>query len=900
MEFKIVDKELDDPIIKLIEKYKGLIRLDNSKEIYKWELLERFKGRPDTKSENFLEEITEIEYTNLVYHNAIGVRNHILTEYPSEYRNALQKLFNEELSLDDRISDFQSDVLLLYRNMNDKHGHHHDERTISTFLTFKYPNKYTFYKNSIYKAYCELLNIKTEKKDKKFIHYLELINNLIENYIVKDDELLILKNNFITDDVFQDENHLILAQDILFQTLEAKVNEDESIKDTTSKHYWLYQPGEDAKYWENFLNENIIGLGWNELGDLSKYDSKQDIVQELQSIYDTDSSKKNDSTANWDFYNNMQIGDIVIVKKGKRKLLGYGEVISEYKYDTNRNDYSSIRKVKWLLTGEWELDFDLVTKTLTNITQYDSDISKGQKYYEYLLSIINNKPKMKENKIIDLLKYKKQIILQGPPGTGKTREAKKIAKSLIFENENSVQLKEYWLTKEVLLKYIYQGFKILDNEGKVILEIRNLRDNDIYFVKDKFIKGYRYYHSIQKDFSLEFNKKIKEGQGYVLSGDILVDYLLNKIRLDELEIKNLNNLEIDTSDQFKIIQFHASYTYEDFVRGIVSKPNEDGDGIVYEAENKVLATFAKKALDNYLASKNQNAKTPNKPVFEAFLEHIKEEIAQSELHKFNITDAVYLFSADETRFKYKGDNWVAHNKGLNMKFSELKKIIDSGATERQDIKKMSDLEELTRQHATYFIKLVEKFYHFEKSYKLEIPQTNDIPLKNFVLIIDEINRANLSSVLGELIYALEYRGDAVESMYEVGGENKLILPPNLYIIGTMNTADRSVGHIDYAIRRRFAFVDVLPKDLSNEEGIDFDSDLFHQVASLFDTNLSPEFEKKDVQLGHSYFIDKTAEGGAMHVRLDYEIKPILLEYVRDGVLIGEDIKQKIENLEVSN
>ncbi|MNY73665.1 hypothetical protein D3C86_2125050 [compost metagenome] len=67
---------------------------------------------------------------------------------------------------------------------------------------------------------------------------------------------------------------------------------------------------------------------------------------------------------------------------------------------------------------------------------------------------------------------------------------------------------------------------------------------------------------------------------------------------------------------------------------------------------------------------------------------------------------------------------------------------------------------------------------------------------------------------------------------------------------------------------------------------------------MFDTNLSPEFEKNDVQLGHSYFIDKSEEkdGVPMNIRLEYEIKPILLEYVKDGVLIGDGIKKKIENL----
>ena len=165
--------------------------------------------------------------------------------------------------------------------------------------------------------------------------------------------------------------------------------------------------------------------------------------------------------------------------------------------------------------------------------------------------------------------------------------------------------------------------------------------------------------------------------------------------------------------------------------------------------------------------------------------------------------------------------------------------------------------------------------------------------KNYVLVIDEINRANLSAVLGELIYALEYRGEAVQSMYAIEGENNLILPPNLYIISTMNTADRSVGHIDYAIRRRFAFVNILPKDLTNELGDQFEGALFAKVTNLFNTNLSSEFKKEEVQLGHSYFITKNTP---IDIRWEYEIKPILLEYVKDGILVGEGIETTINNL----
>ena len=350
------------------------------------------------------------------------------------------------------------------------------------------------------------------------------------------------------------------------------------------------------------------------------------------------------------------------------------------------------------------------------------------------------------------------------------------------------------------------------------------------------------------------------------------------------------NDSLEGNEQFKLIQFHPSYSYEDFVRGIVAKPNEEGDGIVYTAENKVLAEFAKEALNNWSKTQQNTQAQKEQGVFEAFIEHIKEELAQNEDYKYPLTESVYLFDADDKRFKYKGDNWEVHSNGLNMNYAEIKRIIESGVRDRQGVTKLTTIGGQARQHASYFLRIVEKYYEFRENYK---PTVDKIPLKNYVLVIDEINRANLSAVLGELIYALEYRGEAVQSMYVIEGENNLILPSNLYIIGTMNTADRSVGHIDYAIRRRFAFVNILPKDLTSELGDQFDSVLFAKVTDLFNTNLSPEFKKEDVQLGHSYFITKNTP---IDIRWEYEIKPILLEYIKDGILIGQDIEERINSL----
>ena len=558
-----------------------------------------------------------------------------------------------------------------------------------------------------------------------------------------------------------------------------KENED-------TKRYWLYSPGEQAVNWEEFYNEGIMAIGWDKLENLENYTDRKSILDALINNYGGGEDQRNNVSAIDDFSNGenkMNIGDIVIAKKGTKALLGYGKVISDYYFDEERAVYKHCREVKWLKKGVWDANNNLPTKTLTDVTTYNSDI-KGIKYAQYLLNIMNgNTQAQEDNLVIKLLKYKPQIILQGPPGTGKTREAKRIAKALLGLGEND---------------------------------------------------------------SLEDNK------------------------------------------QFKLIQFHPSYSYEDFVRGIVAKPNEEEDGIIYTAENKVLAEFAEKALKAF----REPIKWEN---FRDFLEKEKKEGRE-----------VYFDEGKELKYNFIQNNELRYLSRGNHNLAGI------------------PIEEFCQRN------LDDKFDSFYKNYHkwgwkfitdYFIKWANDFKRKkSYFLVIDEINRANLSTVLGELIYALEYRGESVESMYTIDDDNSFTLPPNLYIIGTMNTADRSVGHIDYAIRRRFAFVNVLPKELEGN----FDKNLFKAVSKLFIENydeyinntdtelkraktLSPEFKPEDVWLGQSYFIQKKYSDGkdvSMSIRWEYEIKPILLEYIKDGILIDnikiEEQMQEIKTLVYEN
>jgi len=167
------------------------------------------------------------------------------------------------------------------------------------------------------------------------------------------------------------------------------------------------------------------------------------------------------------------------------------------------------------------------------------------------------------------------------------------------------------------------------------------------------------------------------------------------------------------------------------------------------------------------------------------------------------------------------------------------------------------------------------------------------PEAKFVMIVDEINRANLAAVLGELIYALEYRESRVSLQYGEGADATICIPDNLFIIGTMNTADRSIGHIDYAVRRRFSFVPLIPDPAvvkafypdTQEQLSKIALAAFDKVAALFTgpkAQLTSDYKARDVQPGHSYFLAKDETD--LGFKLKYQVFPLLREYVSDGVL----------------
>lgn len=168
-------------------------------------------------------------------------------------------------------------------------------------------------------------------------------------------------------------------------------------------------------------------------------------------------------------------------------------------------------------------------------------------------------------------------------------------------------------------------------------------------------------------------------------------------------------------------------------------------------------------------------------------------------------------------------------------------------------------------------------------FKLMARKAKEDPTNNYVLIIDEINRGNVSKIFGELITLLEadkrYNCDNCLSVTLPYSKEEFTVPSNLYIIGTMNTTDRSVGSIDYAVRRRFVFVTLKSNKmiLKSSKAIE----LFEAVETYLKSCAS-DMDIDDLMVGHSYFL--VDDDRALQVRWQYEILPLLKEYYHDGII----------------
>ncbi len=323
---------------------------------------------------------------------------------------------------------------------------------------------------------------------------------------------------------------------------------------------------------------------------------------------------------------------------------------------------------------------------------------------------------------------------------------------------------------------------------------------------------------------------------------------------------------IKNEKRIEFVTFHQSYSYEDFIEGF--RPNENGD-IELDKKGGVFKRIADKARENLEESQKEKIQVKEEITFRQKLDSFIEKL-EIELEKkgyYEITDAAYISSIDSDAFRYniRKEN-PTYKYDLRMKFEDLFEFEKNKVSSRQDIKKLETINSLANQHATYYYKVFSEIILNSKDIKINDKEINNVEQKNFYIVIDEINRGNISKIFGELITLIEEdKRDAYEVTLPYSKE-KFKIPSNLYIIATMNSTDKSIATIDIALRRRFTFLKMKPNiDLVP----DIAKELFITLNEFIGKNLG-----EDYKLGHSYFMQNMD----LEFVKEYKIKPLLEEY----------------------
>jgi len=601
----------NDPVQYMVDKYKEYIKTGGLKnELYKWKLLGEFKGRPNVKAADFGDEIKSINFSNLIYPVGKTVINNIAKDEPEKYRKCFQELYDEDEKLSKRIQQFSNNVAIIYKNMvsDKKLQVYHDERTISTFLTFHDPEKYCFYKYSYYQKYCKILGIKPKNTGQKYEHYLELIEDFILDYIVDDTELISLVNSNLKKEFFDDNSHKILAQDILYQSLDVKIE--------NPKKYWLYAPGENTNKWEEFYEKGIMAIAWPELGDLKKYKTPKEIEKELLKHHPEKKRSFNDALANFEFANKMSVGDIVIVKKGSGLLLGYGVVESDYYYDQKEELYTAKRKVSWIKKGEWDPEHSLVQKTLTDITDYPTEHPGYENYYERLMVTMGEERDM-NNKDKTYYEELNKFLLQAESTDLKTSDYLKIYKGLKVKvsfgkgNVSKVPWIAFLNDIDHVQEGIYPVYLYYRDKKLLILaygisetniparswEIENKKTIYQYFLENNLGKPDRYGSSfIYKVYDL--SQDIKEDSINFDLNTLLNFYKSNSATKSDIRIiENINHQNFYEDAKSSGLFFNNDIFLR-FVASLITKPFLILTGLSGSGKTKLAQAFAMWMCEN--------------------------------------------------------------------------------------------------------------------------------------------------------------------------------------------------------------------------------------------------------------------------------------------------------------
>lgn len=928
----------------IIARYETAMERTRVDEVYKWEAARCFQQNWDPDASDFADMLTRSLaragnlLTGAMYYPA-GMLKTFAEFFPEDVRAMMAGLFDEARPLRERLEGFYnaaSDLLerenerRIEQGENPAQNHYQDPRAISAYLAFAHPERNYLYKATMYKAFADAVGAKVPgNRFDKVVEYRDLCDAVLAQIEEKHADLIAASDSLLSPELREaDPAHHLFVQDITYfvaaydegewipslaefdpgiteadwaelienpsvftpnalvmmrrmldsggsatcaelsekygesynfynsngSTLGERVADamglDTHIEGWTSKWWrvpfvgrdagksrkgsfiwklrpelkaaleaadlsgyplmsqqnpseadskrrtWVYAPGEGAWAWDELAESGIMAIGWDELGDLASFQSREEIAEGLRASEGTDSSKKMDSLTCWQFQNEMSVGDVVYAKKGLNAIVGRGIVKSEARYEPTREHYVHVRDVEWTERGEWDArDVPLPMKTLTDWTDHEGEL-------ERLEALLNSvvPPDGDGDKSYWWLNASPAIWSFSDIGVNEEQSY-----TLFNDKGNPRRIHKNFLAAkpgDVIVGYEATPVK----KVVAICEIsRNHDDERMFFKKVREVESPIPFAKIKEDEALAGMEFLKNPNGSFFA---LTEGEYR--RIEEMVGEDASPVEASAPE---------TYTEDDFLADVFMDKDSlsDLEALLRRKKNIILQgapgtgkTFAAKRL-----------------AWAAMGLKDSSRVQQVQFHQSSsYDDFVYGYRPNEEG-------------GFDIVPGTFVELCDRAAKR---------------------------------------------PWEDFFLIIDEINRANISKVFGELLMLIEadHRGDAL--MLPVAGR-RFSVPRNVYIIGMMNTADRGLALIDYALRRRFAFWEMEPAlgdarflEEAGKSGEGMVS-LVKAVEKLNEKIADDPSLGRGFRIGHSYFCPD-ADGNPVDPAsvVKYELAPLVEEY----------------------
>ena len=366
-------------------------------------------------------------------------------------------------------------------------------------------------------------------------------------------------------------------------------------------------------------------------------------------------------------------------------------------------------------------------------------------------------------------------------------------------------------------------------------------------------------------------------------------YLAKEIAADIISNGYFDDYTLLTDEQKKqveFVQFHPSYDYSDFVEGL--RPKVNGDGTMgFELQDGIFKKFVARARKNFEDSqKSKETVEKELSVQEAMTEFFSSVELGVDTFKTINGNEFTIISVDDSHINISIPGNATVNR-ISINQDEVRKMLESGL-------KFDKIKDITtffgKTYATQAYSYDFAIYKAIKAKKSTASKkkAKQAELKKYIFIIDEINRGEISKIFGELFFAIDpgYRGRAGEistqySNLHTDPDEKFYIPENVYIIGTMNDIDRSVDSFDFAMRRRFRFVELRADErlemLASLENEELEAEAIRRMAALNKEIAAVEDLNENYQIGASYFLKlKTLDFDQLWT--DY-LQPLLQEYI---------------------